>query len=238
MKRLTCCLFVLIFVLIGCIRIPIKENPGVHKRGKTYDIGLVQLVNTGSTMITVYNLYLWPSYKIKHEYSFGHRLASLLTPDQEWVAYRTLGDNYILTSKDYAYPWLGIEIRPNGDIGNGRPWIDTRNNRRGRYKWEKWEVSGLQVFISLEGYPVKEKEGSFKAELIYSGITKNTIHITYREFIKNLARPAFYQELRYDLSESNLITFRSLKIKVLEADNSGIEFQVMDDAGLPWMPIP
>lgn len=236
MKRLTCCLFVLIFVLIGCqhIRIEaIEANPGVHKRGKTYDIGLVQLVNTGSTMITVYNLWLWPSYKTKHEYSFGRR-ASALTPDQKWVAYHTLGDNYILTSKDFAYPWFGIEIRPNGDIGDGRPWIDMNSKRRGGYKWE---VSGLQVFMRLEGYLVKEKEGSFKAELIYSGITKNTIHVTYREFIKDLARPAFYQELRYDLNESNLITFRSLRIKVLKANNARIEFRVIDDGGLPWMPI-
>ncbi len=231
MKRLACCLFISIFVLIGCQHLSIKANPGVHKRGKTYDIGLVQLVNTGSTMITVYNLYLWSSYKIKHEYSF-HPKAPPLTPDQKWVAYHTLGDNYILTSKDYAYPWLGIEIRPNGDIGDERPWINMNNMRRGRYKWEG---SGLQVFMPLEGYPVKV--GSFKAELIYSGITKNTIHITYREFINDLARPAFYQELRYDLSESNLITFRSLRINVLEADNAGIKFQVMDDAGLPWMPI-
>lgn len=183
-------------------------------------------------MIVVYNLYLWPSYKIKYEYYF-HRKFPPLTTDQEWVAFHTLGDNYIVTSKDYTYSWLGIEIRPNGKLGNERPWIYINTMERG---WKE-KTPDFPLFMPLEGYTVEEKEGSFKAELIYSGITKNTIHITYREFINNLARPAFYQELRYDLSESDLITFRSLKIKVLEANNARIKFQVMDDEGLPWMPI-
>ena len=236
MKRLACCLFVLVFALTGCATI----NPGVRTHGKTYDIGLVQVVNTGSTMIAVYVLYLLPSYRIKYEYKppvqhwrhYRWVEVPLLTPDQVWVAYYTRGDNYIVTSKDYAYPGVGIEIKPNGELGNEKPW--TGKMRKKRQK--KWEVPDSQLFIPLKGYPI-EKEGSFKAELIYSGITKNIIYISYREFIDNMARPAFYQELRYDLSESDLITFRSLKIKVLEANNARIKFQVIDDGGLPWMPI-
>jgi len=51
-----------------------------------------------------------------------------------------------------------------------------------------------------------------------------------------MARPAFFQDLKYDLSEGNDIKFKSLKIKVLEATNSKISFQVIDDGGLPWVP--
>lgn len=213
------------------ISVPIELNPGVLTHGKTYYIGLVEVVNTGSTMITVYNLWLWPSYTIQYEYKPPE--GPMLTPGQEWVAYHILGDNYIVTSKNYKF---GIEIKPNGELGQEKPWIEIKNKMR-RLRQRKWKVPDSQLFMRLEGYPVKEKEGSFKAELIYSGITKNTIHITYREFVDNLARPAFYQELRYDLNESDLITFRSLKIKVLEANNARIKFQVIDDAGLPWMPI-
>ena len=79
-------------------------------------------------------------------------------------------------------------------------------------------------------------DGSFKAELIYTGITGNTISISYREFVDNLSRPAFDHELTYDLNESDEITFRSLKIRVLKADNAKIRFEVIDDGGLPWVP--
>jgi hypothetical protein len=69
-------------------------------------------------------------------------------------------------------------------------------------------------------------KGSFKQELIYNGQSKDTIKLLYREFKEDLARPAFSQELTYDLSEGNIIGFRGMKIEVLEATNSNIQFIV------------
>ena len=40
----------------------------------------------------------------------------------------------------------------------------------------------------------------------------------------------------YELTDSKIIMFRTIKIKVLEATNSYISFIVEDDGGLPWMP--
>ena len=51
-----------------------------------------------------------------------------------------------------------------------------------------------------------------------------------------MARPAYSQELTYNLSESNIITFRSVKIKISHADNSEIEYSVEEDNDLPWVP--
>jgi hypothetical protein len=65
-------------------------------------------------------------------------------------------------------------------------------------------------------------------QLIYSGKAGNIIRITYREFSNNLARPAFSQDLTYDLSESKRITFRSTVIEVKEATNSSITFVVLE----------
>jgi len=70
---------------------------------------------------------------------------------------------------------------------------------------------------------------SFLQQLIYSGKIGNTLRITYREFYNNLARPAFSQELTYDLSE-NIITFRSTTIKVKEVTNSSITFIVLESS--------
>jgi hypothetical protein len=72
---------------------------------------------------------------------------------------------------------------------------------------------------------------SFSQQLIYSGKTGSTIRIAYREFSSNLARPAFYQELTYDLSESKILTFRSTKIEVISATNSEITFSILEN---PW----
>jgi len=70
------------------------------------------------------------------------------------------------------------------------------------------------------------KEGSIRKELIYNGKTKDNIKLAYREYKDDLARQAFYQDLAYDLSESKVIGFRSMKIEVVEATNTSIKFIV------------
>jgi hypothetical protein len=41
-----------------------------------------------------------------------------------------------------------------------------------------------------------------------------------------MARPAFYQDLNYDLSESKIIGFRDIRIEVIEGTNTDIKFMV------------
>ena len=229
MKRFVCCLFVLTVALTAC-SVPVRRNSPTHRFEKTYDMGISQEANTGTPMITIHSVYCLPSYKIKHEYEPAD--LPPISPDQEWIAFHTLGDNYVVTTSKYPYRILGIEIKPNGQLADEKPWIKVYNYRRAMQK--PWKTSDPQVFIPLKGHQIHD--GSFKAELIYCGITGNTINISYREFVDNLSRPAFHQELTYDLNESDQITFRSLIIRVLEADNAIIRFEVIDDGGLPWVP--
>ena len=70
---------------------------------------------------------------------------------------------------------------------------------------------------------------SFREELIYTGRTGVTVAITYREYKKEFARPAFYQNLTYDVSQSQEVVFRNYRLKLLAADNAGIKFIVISD---------
>lgn len=70
---------------------------------------------------------------------------------------------------------------------------------------------------------------SFREELIYTGRTGVTVTITYREYKKEFARPAFYQNLTYDVSQSQEVVFRNYRLKLLAADNAGIKFIVISD---------
>jgi hypothetical protein len=100
-----------------------------------------------------------------------------------------------------------------------------------------WKPPNPQLFEEVDGDIIGGYEDSFKAELIYTGKTDNIIRVSYREYKNDMARPAFSQELRYDLNEGNEITFKTLKMKVLEATNTKITVQVIDDGGgLPGMP--
>ena len=50
--------------------------------------------------------------------------------------------------------------------------------------------------------------------------------ILYREFIGNIVRPSYSQDLIYDLNESKNIRFKNMNIEILEATNSTIKFIV------------
>ena len=70
---------------------------------------------------------------------------------------------------------------------------------------------------------------SFKYELLYQGVQDKVLRLTYREFTGNFARPAFYQELTYNLNNtgSTIIKFKNLDIEVLEANNNSIKYKIL-----------
>lgn len=68
---------------------------------------------------------------------------------------------------------------------------------------------------------------SFIRELVYTGISKNVITIVYREYFNDLARPAFSQELKYDLGEGNVIGYKGSRFEVVKATNTGITYKVL-----------
>lgn len=74
--------------------------------------------------------------------------------------------------------------------------------------------------------PIPKKE-YFKQDFIYNGKVGNAIKFTYREYANDLARPAFTQDLQYDLTESNIIGFRALRIEISSATNTKIKYKVL-----------
>lgn len=74
---------------------------------------------------------------------------------------------------------------------------------------------------------LSEKGNSFQQTLIYSGRIGNKINISYREFSNNIARPAFNNDVEYDLSSSNIIGYKGALIEVIKADNSSITYKLI-----------
>ncbi len=69
----------------------------------------------------------------------------------------------------------------------------------------------------------------FQQILIYNGRSGNTISIGYRELSNNVARPAFSNEVTYDLNESMIIGYQSARIRILEATNTFIRYEVLEN---------
>lgn len=86
----------------------------------------------------------------------------------------------------------------------------------------KIPVTGIE-FTEVE----KWGKDSFKRELVYSGVSQNTISILYREYSDNIARPAFSQELKYDLSQGNAIGYKGARFEVIKATNTELIYKVI-----------
>ncbi|TDP57632.1 hypothetical protein [Flavobacterium dankookense] len=74
--------------------------------------------------------------------------------------------------------------------------------------------------------PDPERE-YIKQELIYNGRVGTALKFIYREYTKDYIKPAFTQELQYDLAESRVIGFRGLRLEVINTTNTNIEYKVL-----------
>ncbi len=72
-------------------------------------------------------------------------------------------------------------------------------------------------------------DDSFQQTLIYSGKIGTKVKIGYREFSNNMARPAFNNDVEYDLSESKIIGYKGARIEILEATNEFIRYRVIQN---------
>jgi hypothetical protein len=74
---------------------------------------------------------------------------------------------------------------------------------------------------------ISARGSSFQQTLIYSGRIGDKINISYREFSNNLARPAFNNDVEYDLAASNIFGYKGAQIEVIKADNTSITYKVL-----------
>jgi len=72
-----------------------------------------------------------------------------------------------------------------------------------------------------------EQGASFQQTLLYSGKVGDKIRLGYREFSDGTARPAFSNDVEYDLSESNRVGYKGAELEVIEADNRSITYRVL-----------
>jgi hypothetical protein len=72
-------------------------------------------------------------------------------------------------------------------------------------------------------------DNAFQQTLIYNGRVGDKINIGYREFYGSTARPAFNNNVEYDLATSDTIAYRGATLKIIKADNSSITYEVLSN---------
>lgn len=81
--------------------------------------------------------------------------------------------------------------------------------------------------FELEENAIRISDSSFQQTLIYLGKSGSVLKFGYRESIRDLARPAYSNEISYDLKDSDIIGYKKAKLQVIEATNTSITYKVL-----------
>lgn len=106
---------------------------------------------------------------------------------------------------------------------------DDKSAPPGVYYLSDIDMMFFKEIPNLEYRPIdlQTASGGFRREIVYGGVAKGVVSLSYREFSRDMARPAFTQQLTYDLADGAEIGFRGARIKVLEANNLGMRYIVV-----------
>ncbi len=86
------------------------------------------------------------------------------------------------------------------------------------------ELVGKTIFKS--DYKLIVTPSTLSQEIVYTGHEGNIVHLLYREYVGDLIKAPFIQNLIVDLSKGKLVNIKGFNIEIINADNTGIEFIV------------
>lgn len=132
---------------------------------------------------------------------------------------RDIKDSYYKGSKNGEY-YYGIAVKKSD--GKSLIFYNLTGGFGGLFPKE---IEGLSVENAT--YTDDNCKNCFKQEFVFNGKVDNNLKFIYREYTENMARPAFTQELQYDQKESNVIGFKGLRLEVIKATNTSIEYKVL-----------
>lgn len=226
-------LFVL-FILAGCVfcgcSVKYSNVPTKLEHKNNFMVGESQSKSVGEPMITQDDVILYPAFTTEKELTFPDAAHWSITSVPAGAILRAKyqyedGKLFCMPASDFVILLKGA-IMPNVPIClvieplGGVTGLATCRSPQGPVDVDEFKGLNFQK-TTIYG------PGSMRKEIVYNGKSKDTIKMLYREYKDDMARPAFFQDLSYDLLESKIIGFRGTLIEILEATNSSITYKVI-----------
>jgi hypothetical protein len=207
----------------GCTTIEVA--PARHNIGQTTDFGKETIVSVGDVIFGQFDYRAVNGAILLEDLNAGYQATTIKAP----VGY-TLIESRINNQPSYCST-TPIIYNIFGSPALHACFFDRDNDKRFEAvipaQADNWGDKQITP-VSYELTQINSSGKGFKYELLYNGISSNTLNITYREFVDQMARPAFQQDLTYTVSGTGPtdIVFRGARITVYKADNSSVRFVV------------
>lgn len=227
-------MFTMALFIVGCSS-PTKNWQRVYsqseiKINRSYELNEVLTTVVGSPMIKTSYMKGQNYYKVTDDAVTawrGHPLSTVKGTTVKWqptFVYPHPDGDYVLTAQAYYQHAIGIIVNEDGSVPeNPVMRIDNKGSEE-RYPITPYK----QDLFKIDFYPDRGTDVQ-NYELIYSGKSGSTINIVYREYVGNMIKDGFKQDLTYDLNESNIIQFKTTKIEVIKGTNTTITFKVIEN---------
>lgn len=196
--------------------VPFKESISFPPIGEITEIGL------GEEMMVQGYQTTWDGIELKQQVSVGMTGAYTFAPGQ----YKKVGES---PQGAFYQPTAGIRSGAINVSPLGDPFQYIMIKNDGQF----CGVSVYDLYSCTRQASYEEKKvgdiglESFQRTLIYSGRVDDTVRITYREFSNGMARPAFSNDVEYDLNESMVIGYQGAELEIIEATNRSIKFRLL-----------
>lgn len=214
--------------IAGCASTTIKEVSQVTlKTGQVPAMGSAATASVGSAVFSQFHYWSKTGFQLGDSASVRIGLGRVAVAAGAFVSLAEVEGERAYCTEGLAYS------DPIAGPFKVACFVDRDND--GRFEIVKaapgmiWFETKLQSPISYaKGEEVRPSADSKKMELLYQGFAGKTIKLSYREYVNDMARPAFFQDASYEIDGFPAeIAFKAARIKVLSAGNSGMSYIVL-----------
>lgn len=224
-------LLLVAFAIAGCAGITPATDAGLERRvGQTPQLGELASATVGDPVLTTFDYLVARRAVTQVEFSRAIGINRMHLPSGTPLFRAMVGGQEGWCSTGFVY-FAALEGRPmcffdpsGASAQGGRFGTFTQG-----YVARTARGTEVEVNIPYRILEVPSGNGS-RQELLYQGLDRGVLRLSYREFAGDLARPAFTQDLTYTLEprgRPTQIAFRNARVEVIDASNNQVLFRVI-----------
>jgi hypothetical protein len=214
-------------------------RPADYESVKSWpQVGVSTTAQLGEQMIKTYTVAAMPAVRltsaVRHiaNYSDSLRMALDIDPTTlELAALDQQKGSYFPAPKGIRLAYEKKGAFPDPETLTGGLYLSADGTWSVYWYWPDYTTptfrSGPQLQFKVESVERPPKAAGFQRELIYSGVAQSTISLLYREYLNDMVRPAYIQDLKYDSTKGSVVGFKGARVEILGADNTSVTYRVI-----------
>jgi hypothetical protein len=220
------CLASLLFSLAGCTTVNVVEGNKVEEAvGNLPQLGVTSSVPVGEVVFSQFRYWRKTGYVLRDSANISIGGGKVQVSSGDFLVKSIVEGKTAYCTEKPAFSMI---------VGGKTACFTDRENKNvlnevkvaSDVMWWSSELTSPLAYATSE--IVVPRQDAMKRELIYQGISKDVLRLTYREYFNDMVRPAFFQDVTYDVSTFPAeITFKSVRLRILSAGNKGIEYQAL-----------